>query len=85
MAAQDIASRVRGIIRKQLDVAEERLKPESFFVENLGGDSLSLMELTLALEEEFELDIPDEDAEKMRTVRDAVEYIEKHVKARSSA
>ena len=78
--AQDIASEVKRIIKEQLDVEEKDIKPESTFIEDLGADSLGLVELVLAFEEAFEIDIPDEDTEKIRTVQDAVDYIEKHAK-----
>ncbi len=74
--AQDIPSEVRRIIKEQLDVEEKDIKPESTFIDDLGADSLGLVELVLAFEEAFEIDIPDEDTEKIRTVQDAVDYIE---------
>ena len=76
--AQDIASEVKRIIKEQLDVEEKDIKPESTFIEDLGADSLGLVELVLAFEEAFEIDIPDEDTEKIRTVGDAVSYIKQH-------
>ena len=78
--AQDIASEVKRIIKEQLDVEEKDIKPESTFIEDLGADSLGLVELVLAFEEAFEIDIPDEDTEKIRTVQDAISYVEAHVK-----
>ncbi|MBK6698096.1 MAG: acyl carrier protein [Myxococcales bacterium] len=78
--AQDIASEVKRIIKEQLDVDEKDIKPESTFIEDLGADSLGLVELALAFEEAFEIDIPDEDVEKIRTVQDAIDYVEKHAK-----
>ena len=78
--AQDIPSEVKRIIKEQLDVDEKDIKPESSFIDDLGADSLGLVELVLAFEEAFEIDIPDEDTEKIRTVHDAIEYIEKHAK-----
>jgi len=77
--AQDIASEVKRIIKEQLDVDEKDIKPESTFIDDLGADSLGLVELVLAFEEAFEIDIPDEDTEKIRSVQDAVDYIEKHL------
>src|SRR5438477_119561 len=74
---RDIAAEVRRIIKDQLDVEEKDIKPESTFIDDLGADSLGLVELVLAFEEAFEIDIPDEDTEKIRTVQDAVDYIEK--------
>ena len=79
--AQDIPSEVKRIIKEQLDVDDKDIKPESTFIEDLGADSLGLVELVLAFEEAFEIDIPDEDTEKIRTVNDAVEYIKSHVKS----
>jgi acyl carrier protein len=78
--AKDIPSEVRRIIKEQLDVDEKDIKPESSFVDDLGADSLGLVELVLAFEEAFEIDIPDEDTEKIRTVQDAISYVEKHAK-----
>ncbi len=72
----DIGTETRRVIRQQLHVDEARLTPEATFIEDLGADSLSLVELTLALEEEFDIDITDEDAEKIRTVHDAIRFIE---------
>jgi acyl carrier protein len=76
----DIPSEVKRIIKEQLDVDEKDIKPESSFIDDLGADSLGLVELVLAFEEAFQIDIPDEDTEKIRTVHDAIEYIEKHAK-----
>ena len=77
--AQDIPTEVKRIIKEQLDVDEKDIKPESSFIDDLGADSLGLVELVLAFEEAFEIDIPDEDTEKIRSVQDAVDYIEKHL------
>ena len=77
---RDITSEVKRIIKEQLDVDEGQIKPESTFIDDLGADSLGLVELVLAFEEAFEIDIPDEDTEKIRTVQDAIDYIEKHAK-----
>ena len=70
---------VRRIIKEQLDVDEKEIKPESTFVDDLGADSLGLVEMVLAFEEAFEIEIPDEDTEKIRTVADAIKYIEEHL------
>ena len=78
--AQDIPSEVKRIIKEQLDVDEKDIKPESSFIDDLGADSLGLVELVLAFEEAFEIDIPDEDTEKIRSVQDAISYIEAHTK-----
>ena len=74
MAVQ--ADRIRAIIAEQLGVKPEEVTPEASFVEDLGADSLDTVELVMALEEEFGIEIPDEDAEKITTVGDAVKYIE---------
>jgi len=68
--------RFARIVHEQLDVSEKDLCPESTFIDDLGADSLGLVELVLATEEEFEIDIPDEDTEKLRTVRDVVVYLD---------
>lgn len=73
--SQAIEERVRSIISDQLGVAEEQVKPESKFIEDLGADSLDIVELIMAMEEEFETEIPDEEAEKIRTVNDVISYI----------
>lgn len=73
---RDIASEVRRVISEILDVDEKEVKPSAAFMDDLAADSLSLPELLLALEETFDLDIPDEDAETLRTVQDAIRYVE---------
>lgn len=73
--ATDIEKKVKEIIIEQLGVSEEEVKPEASFVDDLGADSLDLVELVMALEEEFGQEIPDEDAEKIATVQDAINYI----------
>lgn len=73
MAAEE---KIKSIIAEQLGVKAEEIKPESSFVEDLGADSLDTVELVMALEEEFGIEIPDEDAEKMTTVGEAIKYIE---------
>ena len=78
--AKDIPSEVKRIIKEQLDVEEKDIKPESSFIDDLGADSLGLVELVLAFEETFDIDIPDEDTEKIRTVQDAISYVEQHAK-----
>ena len=70
--------RVKEIIAKELEVGVQQLAPEAKFIEDLGADSLDIVELVMALEEEFGLDIPDEDAEKMKTVGDAMNYLKAH-------
>lgn len=71
----DIESRVKDIIINELGVEAEKVTPEASFVEDLGADSLDTVELVMAFEEEFGIEIPDEDAEKMQTVGDAISYI----------
>ncbi|KPA90752.1 MULTISPECIES: acyl carrier protein [Pseudomonas] len=70
-----IEERVKKIVAEQLGVKEEEVKNESSFVEDLGADSLDTVELVMALEEEFETEIPDEEAEKITTVQAAIDYI----------
>ena len=70
-----IFDKVKGIIVEQLGVEEEEVIMGASFIEDLGADSLDIVELVMALEEEFDLEIPDEDAEKIKTVADAVKYI----------
>ena len=76
--AQDIASEVKRLIKQQFDIEEKDIKPESTFIEDLGADSLGLVNLMLAFEEAFEINIPDQETEKIRTVQDAIDYIEKN-------
>ena len=71
-----IDQRVKEIIVNQLNVNEEQITPTASFLDDLGADSLDIVELVMAFEEAFGLDIPDEDAEKIKTVKDAVDYIE---------
>ncbi len=75
---EPVADRVRKIIVDQLGVEEELVTSEASFVDDLGADSLDTVELVMALEEEFGVEIPDEDAEKITRVKEAVDYIEKH-------
>jgi acyl carrier protein len=74
----DIVERVRKIVVEQLGVDEADVSLEAGFVDDLGADSLDTVELVMALEEEFETEIPDEDAEKITTVKEAVDYINSH-------
>ena len=71
-------SKVKEIIAKELEVDIKQLSPEAKFIEDLGADSLDIVELVMALEEEFGLDIPDEDADKLKTVGDALNYLQQH-------
>jgi acyl carrier protein len=76
----NIEQKVKDIIVQQLGVDPEKVKSAASFVEDLGADSLDTVELVMAFEEEFGVEIPDEDAEKIRTVGDAVAYLKEHVK-----
>ncbi|CAH0211766.1 MULTISPECIES: acyl carrier protein [Pseudomonas] len=73
-----IEERVKKIVAEQLGVKEDEVKNEASFVEDLGADSLDTVELVMALEEEFETEIPDEEAEKITTVQLAIDYVNKH-------
>jgi acyl carrier protein len=76
-----VEEKVKHIIVEQLGVDEDEVKPEASFVDDLGADSLDVVELVMALEEEFEMEISDEDAEKLATVQQAIEYIKANAKA----
>jgi acyl carrier protein len=75
-----VEDRVKQIIVEQLGVDEAEVTPNASFVDDLGADSLDTVELVMAFEEAFEIEIPDEDAEKIRTVKDAIDYINAHAK-----
>lgn len=77
-----VQDRVKQIIVEQLGVDEGEVTPNASFVDDLGADSLDTVELVMAFEEAFDLEIPDEDAEKIRTVKDAIDYIEQHAKGK---
>ena len=77
--SDDTTAKVKRIITEQLDVEEADIKLESSFIDDLGADSLGLVELVLAFEEEFGIEIPDEDTEQIRSVKDAVAYIDKNI------
>jgi acyl carrier protein len=72
--------RVKKVVVEQLDVAEDEVTPQASFVDDLGADSLDVVELVMGLEEEFDIEIPDEDAEKITTVQEAVNYIDEKSK-----
>jgi len=76
--AASVQARVKEIVCEQLGVRAEEVTPEASFIEDLGADSLDIVELVMALEEEYEMEISDEDAEKIKTVQDVITYIEGH-------
>ncbi len=77
---ENVEQRVKKIVAEQLGVNETEVKSESSFVDDLGADSLDTVELVMALEEEFDCEIPDEEAEKITTVKQAVDYVTAHPK-----
>ena len=79
---KEVVEKVKQLIVEQLGVDEAEVTPSASFVDDLGADSLDQVELVMALEEAFEIEISDEDAEKIRTVQDAISYIDKHAKAK---
>jgi acyl carrier protein len=78
--AENLEARVKEIIAQQLEVNPEQVRPEASFTDDLKADSLAVVELVLALEEAFKIEIPDEDTEQIKTVGDAVAYIKSHAK-----
>ena len=78
--SDEIEKKVKEIITQQLEVSAEQLRPEASFVDDLKADSLAVVELVLALEQEFKLEIPEEDTEQIKTVKDATNYIKSHAK-----
>jgi acyl carrier protein len=76
----NIEQKVKAIIAENLGVSEDEIKPTSSFIEDLGADSLDIVELVMQMEEEFEVEIPDEEAENIKTVQNAVDYITTHKK-----
>jgi acyl carrier protein len=76
----DIEQRVRKIVSEQLGTSDDKIKNESSFIDDLGADSLDTVELVMALEEEFDTEIPDEEAEKITTVQQAIDYINNNLK-----
>ncbi len=76
--ASTVEARVKEIVCDQLSVTAEEVVPEASFIEDLGADSLDIVELVMALEEEYEMEISDADAENIKTVRDVIEYIDAH-------
>ena len=80
MSPEEMDTKVREIICQQLEVSPEQLRPEASFVDDLKADSLAVVELVLALEQEFKIEIPEEDTEQIKTVKDALNYIKTHAK-----
>jgi acyl carrier protein len=78
-AMSNVEERVKKIVVEQLDVGEDAVTNEASFVDDLGADSLDTVELVMALEEEFECEIPDEEAEKITTVQQAIDYVQAHL------
>ena len=81
MSATNIEAKVKSIIADQLGVGEDEIKAESSFIEDLGADSLDIVELVMAMEEEFDVEIPDDDAEKIQTIGDAIAYLKEKLEA----
>ena len=79
MSNSEIAERVQAIVVEQLGVAAEDVKSEASFIDDLGADSLDIVELIMAFEEEFDIEIPDDAAEKIKTVKNAVDYIDSQI------
>ena len=75
MANEEIISKVKALIAESLGVSEDEIVPSASFIEDLGADSLDIVELVMAIEKEFDIEIPDDDAEKIGTVQDAIDYI----------
>jgi len=73
--SKEVPAKVKDVIVEQLGVDPERVKGEASFIDDLGADSLDIVELVMAMEEEFEIEIPDEDAEKLKSVQDVVDYL----------
>ena len=80
MSSEEILEKVKGIIIEQLGVTDTAVTTEASFIDDLGADSLDVVELVMAIEEEFDIEIPDSDAEKVVTVGDVVDYIKENVK-----
>jgi acyl carrier protein len=78
-SAEEISNKIKGIIAEQLGVSLEEVKETASFIDDLGADSLDIVELIMALEEEFEVEIPDEDAEKIQSVGDAIKFVQAKV------
>lgn len=81
MASTGLEDRIAGLIVEQLQVSKDEVVPEASFVDDLGADSLDIVELVMAMEEEFDVEIPDEDAEKIQTIGDAITYLKEKLEA----
>jgi acyl carrier protein len=79
--ADSIEDKVKAIIADQLDIKADEVKMDASFIDDLGADSLDIVELVMTMEDQFQMDIPDEEAEKIRTVRNAIDYIKAHADA----
>ena len=80
MSLEEIEKKVKEIICAQLEVSSEQLRPEASFIDDLKADSLAVVELVLAFEQEFKITIPEEDTEQIKTVKDAINYLKSHAK-----
>jgi acyl carrier protein len=80
MLKEEIEAKIKSIITKKLAASEDEIKPESSFIEDLGADSLDIVDLLMVMEEEFQIEIPEEDSESIKTVGDAINYITTHKK-----
>ena len=79
MKQEEIFNKVKDLVKKQLAIDEKEITADASFIEDLGADSLDTVELIMALEEEFDIEIPDEEAEKIKTVQNVVDYIQSHL------
>lgn len=80
MSAENVETKVKSIIAEQLGVSEAEIGPDSSFIEDLGADSLDMVELVMSIEQVFDIEIPEDDSERIKTVKDAVEYITDNMK-----
>ncbi len=81
----EILEKVKDLVSKQLSISDKQVTPEASFIEDLGADSLDTVELIMTLEEKFDIEISDEDAEKIKTVRDVVDYVKKRAAEKGEA
>ncbi|MGE0871593.1 MAG: acyl carrier protein [Kofleriaceae bacterium] len=80
MSPEEIETTIKEVICSELEVSAEQIRPEASFIDDLKADSLAVVQLVLALEEKFKIEIPEEDAQQIRTVKDAINYIKTHLK-----